>query len=69
MLGDIMNYSNISKKPVNTINPPSSRYSFTLPKKHINLNDIVGKYHSNTPINCVELKQKFKKGVLEWDIF
>ena len=38
MLGDIMNYSNISKKPVNTINPSSSRYSFTLPKKHINLN-------------------------------
>ena len=64
MLGDIMNYSNISKKPANTVNPSSQRYHFVLPKKCPNLNDMIGKYYSNTPIDCVELKQKFKNGVL-----
>ena len=64
MLGDIMNYSNISKKPVNTVNPSSRKYHFTSPKKRLTLNDMVGKYYSNTSINGVELKQKFKNGVL-----
>lgn len=64
MLGDIMNYSNISKKPINTVKPSSRKYHLVLPKKRPTLNDMVGKYYSNTPINGVELKQKFKKGTL-----
>lgn len=64
MLGDIMNYSNISDKPVNTVNSSSQRYHFSLPEKRSDLSNMVGKYYSNTPIDCVELKHKFKKGVL-----
>lgn len=57
-----MNYSNISKKPVHRINQSSGRYQLTL---HHNIENLVGKYHSKTPVNCVELKQNFKKGVLK----
>lgn len=29
-------------------------------KKHLSLEDMVGRYKAKTPINCVDLKQKTK---------
>ena len=63
MLGDIMYSNNMSKESVNTINQ-SLRTSHLTLSEHPSLDNMIGKYSANTTINVVDLKHKFKNGVL-----
>ena len=69
MLGDIMcNYNFL--KNTNTFRMPTPKNNLLLNnKRRLNdgnnlLNMMIGKYKAKEPIDCVELKHDFKKGVL-----
>ena len=73
MLGDIMSNYDISKKTINTFGVPIRKNQLVLrnsnnKRRLINgnnlLNKMVGKYKAKEPMDCVELKHYFKKGVL-----
>ncbi len=63
-MGDIKHSNYISAKPVNKVNQSLDMLKVELRKNPPNINllkDMIGKYSSNTKMDCVELKRKFKK--------
>ena len=71
-MGDIMHSNNISAKPVNIVNQSLDMSKVELRKNPSNINlldDMIGKYSSNTKMDCIELKRKFKKCMFWRSIF